>query len=213
MNHRLEQPARPARGCRSCLLILFVLPILLGLAYLALRGLGAYLIVADPLERSEAVVVLSGGGVPRLEEAGRLYKEEMVDKFILTETGNMLAGYDQTYSYNEKLIILDMDIPPTAIFITEEHAKNTYAEAVAVKDLMQKNRFRSAVVITDPYHTRRARLIFREVFAGSEMTVRIWPVTSHWYKSSTWFLRPAGWSATISEYIRLAANRLGIYAW
>jgi len=200
-------------ACRSIGVIAILaigLPVLLGLIYLFLRGLGAYLIVADPLEKSEAVVVLSGGGNPRLEEAGRLYKDGLVDKFILTETGNKVTGYNQDYSFYEKLKILNMDIPPTAIFITEEHAKNTYAEAVAVFDLMNKHHFRSCIVVTDPHHTRRARLIFRDVFAGSDIVVRVWPATSHWYQSNTWFLSPSGWYATVSEYAGLIIYRLGI---
>lgn len=196
-------------GCIAILLI--GLPFVLGLSYLFLRGLGAYLIVADSLEKSEAVVVLSGGGNPRLEEAGRLYKEGLADKFILTETGNKIAGYNQDYSFYETLKILNMDIPPTAIYITEEHAIDTYAEAVAVLDLMKKHHFRSCIIVTDPHHTRRARLIFRDVFAGSDIIVRFWPATNHWYRSDTWFLSPSGWFATVSEYTGLVVYQLGIY--
>lgn len=207
-----SQTNSPARRSLSCVIVFLVgLPLLLGLSYLFLRGLGAYLIVVDPLEKSEAVVVLSGGGNVRLEEAGKIYKEGLADKFILTETGNKITGYDQDYSFYETLKILNMDIPPTAIFITDEHAKNTYAEAVAVLDLMKKHHFKSCIVVTDPYHTRRARQIFRDVFSGSDIGVRIRPAAGHWYRSTSWFLSPSGWSVTASEYLGLLAYQLGIY--
>jgi len=210
MKNNSGQSGRSKKGWKKWFLPgLILLPLLVFLSYLFLHGLGAYLIVADPLEHSDAIVILSGGGPPRLEEAGRLYKEEWADKIILTETGSPLQGYNQTYSYNEKLLILDMDIPPTAVFITDEHAHNTYAEAVSVKDLMQKHHYASAIVITDPYHTRRARLIFRSVFNGTDIAIRIRPVSNHWYQSGSWFLHPAGWKATLSEYLRLLLLPLG----
>ncbi|MCC6146179.1 MAG: YdcF family protein [Anaerolineaceae bacterium] len=212
MNTPPPRTLRRQRGAGGCAaLALIGLPLFLGLLYLFLRGLGAFLIVADPLERSHAVIVLSGGGNPRLEEAGRLYKEGFADKLILTETGNKVAGYNQDYSFYETLKILNMDIPPTAVFVTEKHAQNTYAEAVAVLDLMKNNNFRSGIVVTDPYHTRRARMIFRDIFAGSGISIRIWPASNHWYRSTSWFLQPKGWYATLSEYGGLAVYLLGLY--
>lgn len=211
MNTRTNKPACSTRSIGCLLAGLVGIPIFLILLYFSLRALGGYLIVSDSLSRSEAIVVLSGGGNARLEEAGRLYKEELADKLILTETGDKVQGYNQDYSFYLKLKMLNMEIPPTAIFVTDEHARNTYDEAVAVLDLMKKHKYFSCIVITDPYHTRRTRMVFQRVFTGSDIDVRIWPVTTHWYRSSNWFLTPRGWLVTLTEYASLVAYRLGIY--
>ena len=76
-------------------------------------------------------------------------------------------------------------------------------EAEAVLRLMRRHDYKTVIVVTDPFHTYRARLIFRDAFRGSGLTVRVHPVTDLWYRSNTWFLSAAGWANTAREYIKL----------
>jgi uncharacterized SAM-binding protein YcdF (DUF218 family) len=68
----------------------------------------------------------------------------------------------------------------------------------------------SAMIITDPYHTFRTRLIFRQVFEGSEVDISVRPVREHWYRSNTWWASLEGWQVTILEYGKLAVHLVGI---
>jgi uncharacterized SAM-binding protein YcdF (DUF218 family) len=102
-------------------------------------------------------------------------------------------------------------ISPDVILITEKTARSTYQEAEAVLDTMQKHKFQSIIVVTDPFHTQRTRMIFHSVFAGSGLTVRIHPVPNHWYRSTTWFLSRAGWENTLREYVKLIGLLTGFY--
>lgn len=208
-------PATPRRSC--CLTSIGSLTLLLlflaGLAILletALLAIGGFLIIADPLEKAQAVAVLSGGGMPRMEEAARLYQEGYAQIYILTETGESLAGYNIDYIEQLKLEAIHLGIPPTAIRVTEQHADSTYDEAVALRQLMEREFINSCLVITDPFHTMRTRLIFRDVFRGSDKKIIVRPVSGHWYRSSTWWATAQGREATIEEYIKLFAYWFGI---
>jgi uncharacterized SAM-binding protein YcdF (DUF218 family) len=199
---------RPQKsGCLGKLVLIFFILIAIGLV---LTALGKFLVVADPLEHSDAVVILSGDTEGRMGEAVEIYKEELTHLFVLTETGQQLQGYDQKYIDYLVERAVEMGIPTGAIRVTEEHSQNTYDEAQAVLILLERYRVESAIIVTDPFHTRRTQLIFNEVFKESGIKVSVRPVRGHWYSASTWWLSLRGWEATIQEYIRLFSYWIGI---
>ncbi len=188
-------------GARTCLLALLAA---LSLLYLALRGVGAFLIVGDRLKKADAVVALGGGGEWRVVEAVRLIKEQYGSSLILTEPGESGPG-EEMGSRFFRTVAIENDLSPFAIMITDGIQHSTEDEAAAVLSLMKKHDLKSVIVVTDPFHTLRARMIFRDAFRGSGRTVRVHPVPDHWYKSGTWFLSVDGWANTIREYVKLAA--------
>lgn len=212
-----NQDSRKSSGCLGSL-VDFVgksLAIGLGLVIVALSlqiifwAMGGLLIVEDPLEPSDAIVALSGGEA-RIAEAARLYQDKYGRTVILTETGEFLPEWNVNYSTLLVAEAVRLGIPSGAITVTEEAASSTFDEAVIVRDLMANRGMKSCIVVTDPFHTFRTRLVFREVFEGSGMSVAIKPVTGHWYKSRSWWLTSEGRSATSLEYIKLLGYFLGI---
>ena len=187
----------------------------LGLVIIALSleivfwAMGGLLIIEDPLEPSDAIVALSGGE-DRIAEAARLYQDKYARTVILTETGEFLPEWNVNYSTLLIAEAVRLGIPSGAITVTEEAATSTLDEARIVRDLMANRGFKSCIVVTDPFHTFRTRLIFRDVFEGSGISVAVKPVTGHWYKSRSWWLTSQGRTATIQEYAKLFAYLLGI---
>lgn len=201
----LPRATQKKPSCFSCLIVLTI-----GLlwVYLLLRGLGAFLIVGDRIKKSDAVVVL-GGGEQRVVEAVELIQQQYGAWLVLTEPGVLEPGGEPA-SQVYRMVAIDNGLSPHAILVSDEVAHSTYEEAVTVLHLMEKQHFKSIIVVTDPFHTQRTRLIFCEVFKGSGLTVRVHPVTEHWYRSDTWFLRKDGWGNTIREYVKLAGYFVGL---
>jgi uncharacterized SAM-binding protein YcdF (DUF218 family) len=186
----------------GCLALLILLPLaIIGL----LIGMGSILIVADPLQKADAIVVLSGGDENRIQEAIKLYEEEYADTIILTETGAFLEKYNAEYSKEQRLVLLNAGIPSGAIRITPRTASSTRDEAKDVRDLVQSLDALKVIVVTDPYHTLRTRMIWDEVFGSTGIKIIVRPVRNSWYRSTTWWLSPAGWENTVSEYLKLAS--------
>lgn len=188
-------------------LFLVIMPFIL---YGALRAMGAYLIVASKVDTANAIVVLSGGDETRLAEALRLYNQNYARMIILTETGQKLQETNQLYSFDMRVVLLSNGVPSGNILITNKKVSSTRDEALAVKTLMQNQQMTSAIIVTDPYHTRRAFGIFQEIFKGTGIKLMIQPATQSWYNSRNWFLKPEGWKYTILEYLKLIGDKLNL---
>jgi uncharacterized SAM-binding protein YcdF (DUF218 family) len=187
-------------GCISCLAVTLFSSIL---AIFLIVGMGRFLVVADPLKKANAIVVLSGGEAVRLQEAISLYQEKYADTVILTETGALLEGYDATYSSDQRLVLIDADIPPTAIQVIGKNAASTREEAKLIRTLVANTDTHTLIVVTDPYHTLRARLIWNDVFINSGVEIIVRPARGSWYKPETWWQSRAGWENTFNEYAKL----------
>jgi uncharacterized SAM-binding protein YcdF (DUF218 family) len=190
--------------------LLVLLVVLVFGTYLVLRGAGAYLIYADELEPVKAIVVLSGGTESRMTEALNLYKEGYADLIVLTETGEQAEGFEYLNSFDMRIQLMNNGVPGGNILITDLSVNTTLDEAVAVRDLMKKRQFDSAIVVTDPYHTRRTYWIFSEVFADEDVKIIIRPVRSSWFNSRKWFTSLKGWQFTLLEYSKLISTKLGV---
>jgi uncharacterized SAM-binding protein YcdF (DUF218 family) len=201
------------RGCffKSCLagiggiaglgILVIISPVVLEFI---LWSMGAYLIVADPIQQVDAVVILSGGtDDSRLDEAARLYEDKVADKIIITETGETLPDSTVSRTFFTRQQLGRLGVPEEAIITTEKHVSSTWSEARVVMKLMLGLGMKSCIVVTDPFHTRRARLVFRDEFTPRGIEVFIQPVRGHWYKSSTWWTSKRGWEVTIDEYSKL----------
>lgn len=203
-------PVRGARGCTSLLVGAVGLLAALVLIYIGLRAAGAFLITGDRLKEADAVVVLGGGEEHRAKEAVRLVQEQYGKWLIITEPGELEPGQGLGSQFVRMEAIAN-GLSPFVILVTEQTADNTFQEAQSVLQLMEQHGFQSIIVVTDPFHTQRTRLIFQNVFQGSDRTARVYPVQGHWYRSNTWFLSLNGWKTTLNEYVRLFAFLLGWY--
>jgi uncharacterized SAM-binding protein YcdF (DUF218 family) len=184
------------------LIVCLVIIVVIGVD-IVFTGMGRILIVSDSLEKSDAVVVLSGGE-GRLEEAARLYQEKMAEKMILTETGEFSQEYGKISEIKRFDAMLNLGIPAGAIMVTEKTVGNTIDEAHVVRKIIQPMNFNSLIVVTDPSHSLRTRLVFRQEFSDTDIKVAVHPVPGHWYRAATWWMSKAGWEATLGEYLRLA---------
>jgi len=116
-------------GRLSCLVIFILLPLL---ALVIFVVMGAVLVIADPLEKADAIVVLSGGEEVRLQEAISLYQEEYAETIILTETGAKVEGYNARdgveYNYFTTLEgIIEKDNPQIYDYRVPERMKELFA--------------------------------------------------------------------------------------
>ena len=167
-----------------------------------LTSIGKFIIYSDPLQKADAIAVLSGGGVPRLQEAGRLFKENQGAYIILTETGIVTENYGDL-SQIEKNQLVEMGVQPRAIIITLTQVDATVDEATAVYKTAKTNNFKSLIIVTDTYHSLRTHLVYQNIFKGKNISIIIRPVRDDWYQADDWWKTPEGWQVTITEYSKL----------
>ena len=189
------------------MLLIVTTPLLL---FLLLWAIGGFLVVGDPIQKSDAVVLLSGGDDARLAEAAQIHQSGLANILLLTETGTIPQGGGPRASSLLGQQAAAAGIPQDAIRTMLGKSASTLDEASAVLDYCQQEGLKTIIVVTDPYHSRRSQIIFRSVFSRSGIVVLILPVRDHWYQSSTWFFSLRGWKTTLTEYAKLTALLLGI---
>lgn len=169
-----------------------------------LRGIGAVLIIADPLKKADAAVALSGDSGDRISEAATLFDQEYVRYLFLTNT-------DETSVRNMESMANKLGLPYRKILVTEAVVSNTVEEAKAIRQLAEKEGVSSLIIITDPFHTLRTRVIFRDQLRGSGIDLQVRPVRDHWYRSDSWWKTAEGRQYTWEEYFKVFMYNFGVY--
>ena len=190
-------------------MILLVLAILFLAHGLWLPLVGRFLVVADPLQPADAVVPLGGGGVGRVAQAAALLEDGYATWLVATDAEIDLPGIRDSYSELVRQEAQWQGVAPERILMAPGVVETTYEEALAVRALAQEQGWRSLLVVTDPFHTRRASLTFRNVFRGTGVAVGVRPVEDAEYDAEAWWQSADGLRDTWTEYAKLALYLLG----
>jgi hypothetical protein len=161
-------PPKPRRSRR----------ILLGIAAMLLAAgtfllyVGRWLVVEDPLEKAQAIVVLSGRMPLRALEAAKLYRNGYAPKIWLTHStepgatlGAMGISYTGEEAYNVQVLMHD-GVPVDAIQVLEPTIVNTADELEAVSAALAQEKEKTVIIVTSKVHTRRVRILWHRIAKG-----------------------------------------------
>jgi len=196
----------PSKGGCFVKVINWTLLIFFG-GYLVLILVGAALGFSDFRKRADAIVLLSGGGKIRNEEAAKLFTNGAADTIVLTQT----FGQGATATIVEtRQQLVNEGVPSYKIQTATGTATSTFDEARQVKDLAERTGFGSILVVTDPYHSLRARILFTQELRSIGVKVRVVSATDHWYNPFTWMFSRSGWRVTITELAKIGVVIIGV---
>jgi uncharacterized SAM-binding protein YcdF (DUF218 family) len=160
-------PSIQSGGVISSLITLVAAISLLAILYFArhplFRVIGEGWIVEDIVERSDAILVLSDDNfyADRATRASQLYRQGLGS--VIVASGRRLRPYAGIAELIEHDLI-ERGVPKDKILRVPHDADNTREEAMALAQLARQKKWRSVIVVTSNYHTRRARYIFTNVF-------------------------------------------------
>lgn len=97
------------------------------------------------------VFVILGGGYSRAQRAADLYPQ-LHPQLIIVSGGHPLVDVD--------IQILQENGVPDSVIFPLAISNSTYEEAVNVLDFLSKSGYESALIITEPHHSRRALATF-----------------------------------------------------
>jgi uncharacterized SAM-binding protein YcdF (DUF218 family) len=140
--------------------------LLLLLSAITLPRLGAWLVVEDPLQTADAIIVLGGTMFDRPLEAVELHKAGWAPRIYLfrqvadfAETELIARGVPYLREIDIQTDLLRrLGVEPQAIHVLNE-AGSTAEEAVLLTALAAREKFAQLIIITSKQHTRRARLV------------------------------------------------------
>ena len=150
----------------------------------------------DALHQSDAMVVLIGGS-DRAAWAAELYRQGISSVILMGQKRS--TPYDETAEHRQ--ILLQKGVPNDAIAILPgEPIKNTYDEAIRVREYVRIHPVHSITVVTTAYHTARAGWILGRVLHGSGVVIRMSPSQDPRFTEADWYTQDDG----IDLYLREA---------
>lgn len=109
--------------------------------------------VSAPMAKADALIVLGGEPSARPTVAARLYRQGVAPVVFVSGVGDVAAN---------KRVLVESGVPEHSI-IVEPNSVSTYTNASFLKPVLLRNGVRSALIVTSPFHTRRALATFRKV--------------------------------------------------
>ncbi len=182
----------------------FLLGVLVGasLVLLALVGVGHWLDVTDPLVKSDAIVAISGDTGARADSAIALWKAGYAP--VLIFSGGSSDPESVPSAELMRRSALAAGVPANAI-VVEGTSATTEENAQHVADLMRDRGIRSAILVTSPYHQRRAALLFEREFARTALSLRNHPAEDPDWDATFWWTSEPSRSRTLLELAKLGA--------
>ena len=187
---------------KTCLILILIVFIPL-CAFLALLGpIGDYLVVEDELQHTDLIAAVSGPEY-RIVYAAGLYTRGLGNKVFCT--GGFSEANQRVEASWSKYVATTHGVPEEAIAIDESAVLSTHDEAVLLKNYIDAHTdtIKSVTVVTDPYHSRRARWIYQKVL-GDDIKVYMAPVPrTRTEFPKQWWTTAASRKLVRNEYVKL----------
>jgi len=182
-----------------------VLLVLLVTHALWLTLLAEMLVIGDTVPApADAIIVLGGGSLGYREAtAARLYAEGYAPH-VLTSGGRLgLPGLPDELTFAElsALELANIGVPAEVVSRLNS-TSSTCEEARTARDYAGQANVGHFIVVTDPFHTRRAAWIFDRIFADSATTVTVISADPSWFSSDNWWLDRRAATSVIFEYVK-----------
>jgi uncharacterized SAM-binding protein YcdF (DUF218 family) len=164
----------------------FLLAIGIGVLLLLVAGIyaffhaGLWLVREDPLQKSQAIVVLSGGLPDRALAAAEIYRAGFTKEVWLTQPlqpGASMEDLHLPYAGEEqynRMVLVAQGVPPANIRLLTPRILNTADELRAIAEALNQHPGARAIVVTSKAHTRRVRAVWKQASQGdhSRLLVR-----------------------------------------
>jgi uncharacterized SAM-binding protein YcdF (DUF218 family) len=170
---------------------------------LLLVGIGHLLDVEDPLQPADVIVALSGDTGARTATAVDLWRRGYAPLVIFAGS----SGDPDSVASAElmKREAVAAGVPEGAIVVEPESA-TTEENARQVAALMSVRGLRTAILVTSPYHQRRAADLFGRAFAPATLSFRNYPARDPDWDPNTWWLREPARTVTLVEFAKLSVE-------
>jgi uncharacterized SAM-binding protein YcdF (DUF218 family) len=149
----------------------------------------------DQAQAADCIIVLGSaieGDRPspvfeqRIRHGIHLYQENLAPRLIFT------GGFGPQQAYSESQVAMNyakqQGIPPTAMLI-EETSRTTQQNLAQARDLMAEHKLRSAIIVSDPLHMKRAVLMAQDLKTNAVSSPTPTSMYRTWKTQSGFLLR------------------------
>lgn len=179
--------------------------VMAAMAYLGrnplLQGAGDFLVVSDALRPADAIIAIGGDGPERIRTAMELLREGY-GRWLVVSGGPYGRGKNSAFMMRDQAIAEGME---GERILVDDRAESTLDNAVGSAKSMRGRGLHTAILLTSPYHTRRAAVVFTRVFHREGLQVRMLAVDDGHFKVDHWWTRDFERHLVLREYVKLLA--------
>jgi uncharacterized SAM-binding protein YcdF (DUF218 family) len=193
-----EDAEPPRSASRSSVAWIFAIVSLVAIAAIIglLLNIGRWLVIEDPLEKADAIVVLSGRIPMRALEAARLYQTGWAQQVWLTHPNEPTASLasldidDPGEDVYNALVLKHAGISPADIRTLTPSIDNTVDEVRAIASEAERQNASTVIIVTTKAHTRRVHALWKKYSSSRARIIVRTPADDtfdplHWWKTTT----------------------------
>jgi uncharacterized SAM-binding protein YcdF (DUF218 family) len=168
-----------------------------------------FLDVSEPPRRVDYALVLGGGSGTRPFVAAALFKAGLARRILVPrvkpapEVRDGLAPADHEVM---RRVLRARGVPAEAILLLGEECDSTADEARALGAFLAAEPPARVAVVTNGYHTRRARSIFRRALGESAAALVFVAAATDGFDETNWWRFESGVRTYANEYVKLAVQ-------
>jgi uncharacterized SAM-binding protein YcdF (DUF218 family) len=150
---------------------------------------------------SDAIVVISGDEqMARFQEGVNLYERGFGQYLVFSG-----AAHDNGISNADVMRALAVEGGvPDSVILEEPQGEDTWGNAVYTRQVLEEHALRSAILVTSPYHARRAKLTFDAAYTGSGIRLMVHAAPDSQWRKLSWWQQPETRRLTYTELQKLA---------
>ncbi len=155
----------------------------------------------EQCQPADAIVAISGGDTDaRARTAIQLYQDGWAPKLILSGAALDKRGISNAGAMRQ--LALRAGVPDSAILI-DEQAVDTAGNAQGLRPIVREYALKRIIVVTSPYHQRRASTEFTRALGDEVVVVSRPTYEDQYWPEDRWWSNPYGWYLAISEMTKL----------
>ena len=192
------------------LIILFLLLIIFYHQYV-LKKVGYFLVYEQEPQKADVIIVLNGRDTERSLAAVDLYNKGYADLIVMSR-GAKQPGSDEFWkrvgsNFNGTIFfqraVAAMGVPEKSFRFIGNGVASTYDEALATREFLKKIGYKSILLVTSKWHSKRAYLTFRSALKNDAIKIVIQPSKYDSFDPEMWWKNKDDAELVSYEYMRL----------
>jgi uncharacterized SAM-binding protein YcdF (DUF218 family) len=210
------------RSARTFFARRFFFVVAIGAVVFTLAGIyafyhaGLWLVREDPLEKSQAILVLSGALPDRALAAAGIYRDGYAREVWLTQPVEPSAALEALHlpyageeEYN-RMVLIAKGVPPSAIHILRPRIFNTADELRAMASALDQQPGATVIIVTSKAHTRRVRALWNSISRGHSGRVLVRAAREDSFDAPHWWRTTNDALSVVREYLGLLNTWAGL---
>ena len=171
-----------------------------------LRSYASFFSVNNYKKGADAILILGGSADTRAKKSIELLNYGYSTNILITQPAPPIKEYQKLWVSdfdNLKTILAFEKVKYKVVPSINGGAKSTFDEARDLLKYSEKYNLKRIIIVTDIFHTRRAKYAFDQVFKKSNCIIEIAGASNEIYDETNWWKTERGLNAYVSEIFKL----------